>query len=137
LDECGHKTGSKRTGKLMFFWVSKIFWLLAQPISAVFLLLLAAVLAVFFGRKRIAVTALVLGLLVQGTVSFTNLGYVLLQPLEDRFAVPATAPAAAEAIIMLGGATLERPSSARQIAELNEAGDRLRRASSSAAGVAR
>ena len=109
----------------MFFWVSKIFWLLAQPISVVFLLLLAAVLAVLSGRKRIAVAALVLGLLVQGAVSFTNLGYVILQPLEDRFAIPATAPEAVDAIIMLGGATLERPSSARQIAELNEAGDRL------------
>lgn len=109
----------------MFFWVSKIFWLLAQPLSLVFLLMLLAMLATWRGWKRLAVASLVLGLLVHGAVSFTNLGYVIIQPLEDRFAVPAAAPEKVDAIIMLGGATLERPSSARQLAELNDAGDRL------------
>lgn len=109
----------------MFFLASKIFWLLAQPLSVVFLLMLGAVLALFWGKKRLAATALVLGVLIHGTVSFTNLGYLIMQPLEDRFAVPAPPPPAVDAIIMLGGATLERPSSARQIAELNDAGDRL------------
>ena len=109
----------------MFFVLSKLFWLMAQPLSIVFLLILVAVLAIFWGKRRLAVVALVLGLIVHGTVSFTNLGYLILQPLEDRFAAPATLPTAVDAIIMLGGATLERPSAARQIAELNEAGDRL------------
>ncbi|CAN7421554.1 YdcF family protein [Devosia sp. LjRoot3] len=109
----------------MFFLASKIFWLLAQPLSVVFLLMLGAVVALFWGKKRLAATALVLGVLIHGTVSFTNLGYLIMQPLEDRFAVPAPPPPVVDAIIMLGGATLERPSSARQIAELNDAGDRL------------
>lgn len=109
----------------MFFLASKLFWLVAQPISIVFLLMLVAVLAVSRGRKTLALVALVFGLLVQGTVSFTNFGYLVIQPLEDSFAVPVSPPERVDAIIMLGGATLERPSSARQTAELNEAGDRL------------
>lgn len=109
----------------MFFWVSKVFWLLAQPLSLVFLLMLAGLILLLRGRKRLAVAALAVGLLLHGTVSFTNFGYVLMQPLEDRFAVPSPAPTAVDAIIMLGGATFARPSAVRQITELNEAGDRL------------
>ena len=109
----------------MFFLASKVFWLLAQPLSVVFLLMLGAVVALFWGKKRLAATALVLGLLIHGTVSFTNFGYLLMQPLEDRFAVPSPPPETVDAIIMLGGATLEGPSTARQITELNDAGDRL------------
>lgn len=109
----------------MFFIASKLFWLVVQPLSVVLLLMIAAVLAVLAGRKRLAVAALALGLVTHGAASFTNLGYIIIQPLEDRFAVPATPPVKVDAIVMLGGATLERPSSARQIAELNDAGDRL------------
>lgn len=109
----------------MFFLASKIFWLLAQPLSVVFLLMLVAVAALFWGKKRLAAAALILGLVIHGAVSFTNLGYLVMQPLEDRFAVPAPPPQTVDAIVMLGGATLEGPSSARQITELNDAGDRL------------
>lgn len=110
---------------MVFFFLSKVFWLLAQPLSLVMLLMLAAFALLLVGRKRLGLIALALGLLIHGTVSFTNFGYLVIQPLEDRFAVPATPPARVDAIIMLGGATLARPSAARQIAELNDAGDRL------------
>lgn len=109
----------------MFFLASKVFWLLAQPLSVVFLLMLGALTALFWGRRRLAAVALALGVVIHATVSFTNLGYLIIQPLEDRFAVPAVPPPVVDAIIMLGGATLERPSSARQITELSDAGDRL------------
>lgn len=112
-------------GTRMFFWVSKVFWLLAQPLSLVFLLMVLAILAIWRGRKRLAIAMLALAALTHGAVSFTNLGYLIIQPLEDRFAVPATRPEKVDAIVMLGGATLERPSSAREITELNDAGDRL------------
>ncbi|KKB80254.1 hypothetical protein VW35_07540 [Devosia soli] len=109
----------------MFFIASKVFWILAQPLSVVFLIVLIGLILVLIGRRRLGVAALVMGLLVHGTVSFTNLGYLILQPLEDRFQAPTNPPSEVDAIIMLGGATLGRPSAARQIAELNDAGDRL------------
>ncbi|KQN69788.1 hypothetical protein ASE94_11845 [Devosia sp. Leaf64] len=109
----------------MFFLVSKIFWLVAQPSSIVVLLLLLALGFALLRKRKSSIAALVLAVLVHGLVGYTTLGYVIIQPLEDRFSVPATPPQAVNAIIMLGGATLARPSSARQIAELNDAGDRL------------
>jgi len=125
-DECGHKAGEKTNGETcMFFLLSKIFWLLAQPLSLVFLLMIAALLLLWWGKRKGAVVFLVLAVALHGIVGFTNLGYVLIQPLEDQFAVPAPAPTSVDAIIMLGGATLARPSVARQITELNDAGDRL------------
>jgi len=109
----------------MFFLISKIFWLLAQPLSIVLVLFIIGLGFALFRRRKSSVAALVLAVLVHGAVGYTNLGYLIIQPLEDRFAVPTTSPPTVDAIIMLGGATLARPSSARQIAELNDAGDRL------------
>lgn len=109
----------------MFFTASKLFWLLAQPVSMVLLLVILALPLVWFGRRRLAFGALVLAFTLQGLMGFTNFGFIIIQPLEDRFAVPAPPPANVDAIIMLGGATMARPSTARGITELNDAGDRL------------
>ncbi len=109
----------------MFFVASKVFWLLAQPLSIVFLLMLVGFVALLAGRRRLAIAGIALALLVHGLVSFTSIGYLMIQPLEARFSVPDELPEEAGAIVMLGGATLARVSTARQVAELNEAGDRL------------
>lgn len=109
----------------MFFVLSKLLWLLAQPLSVVMVLIVSGLVLLWWRRRRLAVTALMLAALVQGVVGFTNLGYVLMQPLEDRIASPAAMPDQIGAIIMLGGATLARPSTARGTAELNDAGDRM------------
>ncbi len=109
----------------MFFVASKMFWLLAQPVSLVLLSLVLALVLVGFGRRRLAIGLLALGGLVQFLVAFTSLGYVLIQPLENRFPMPQTPPETVRAIVVLGGATLARPSTARGVVELNQAGDRL------------
>ncbi|ODT82796.1 MAG: hypothetical protein ABS76_07000 [Pelagibacterium sp. SCN 64-44] len=109
----------------MFFALSKAFWLFAQPMSLVLLLVLAGIVLLALNRRRGALIALMLAVLVQAGLGYTSLGYLLIAPLEDRFAVPEPPPEQAGAIVMLGGATLARPSTARQIAELNDAGDRL------------
>ncbi|MBJ3783255.1 YdcF family protein [Devosia sediminis] len=109
----------------MFFAVSKVFWLLVQPISLVLLLILAAIALVAFHRRRLAIGALSVAALIVGFGAFTSLGYVLIQPLEDRFALPQAEPASVRAIVMLGGATKARPSTARQTVALNDAGERL------------
>lgn len=122
--QCGHIVG-ERTEVMVFFVASKVFWLLAQPLSVVLLLLVLGLVLLWVHKRRLAVVTFAVAALVQGVVGFTNLGYVLMQPLEDRFAVPADMPDQVGAIIMLGGATLARPSTARGTAELNDAGDRL------------
>jgi len=109
----------------MFFLVSKIFWLLAQPISIVALLLLLAIIATVLGRRRLGIAAILSALAVLALSSFTSLGFLLIRPLEDRFARPVEMPAAVDAIVVLGGSSLSRVSAARGVSELNDAADRL------------
>lgn len=109
----------------MFYTLSKLFWLLAQPLSLAFLLVLAGLVLVMAKRRRFGLVLGALGLLVLGLSSFTNIGAVLIAPLEDRFARPAEMPVRVDAIVLLGGATSARISTARQVTETSEAGDRL------------
>ena len=109
----------------MFFVLSKLLWLVVQPVSLA-ALLIAVGLALVAGRRR------VWGLWVGGTgltvlvvSAYTSLGLVLIAPLENRFARPEQMPAQVSTIIMLGGATDGRVSSARSISELNQSGDRV------------
>lgn len=109
----------------MFFVVSKVFWGLAQPVSLTFLLLLAGWLLTLWGRRRLGLASGAVGLLLLAACSFTTLGVLLIDPLENRFERPLTMPPDVDTIIMLGGATSGRVSTARRVAELSEAGDRL------------
>ncbi len=109
----------------MFFILSKIFWLLVQPLSLTFLLGLLGWMLVLFKRRRTGLSIIALGLLVLGLSSFTTLGFQLIHPLEERFARSPEIPANVTTIIMLGGATAGRVSASRGITELTEAGDRL------------
>ena len=108
----------------MFFVISKLFWLVAQPISIVLLLMLLTGVLVAFGRRRLALTALSLAVLLLGLASLTNIGGIMIRPLEDRFAVPAM-PERVDAIVMLGGATVSSVSGVRQTVAMNDAGERL------------
>lgn len=109
----------------MFFPISKIFWLIAEP--ATLLVLIATIGVVlsftpFWARAGRRLTALaVLGLLI---ILFTPLGAVLLRPLENRFPPPADI-AAPTGIIVLGGGLEEAKSEARGQTILNDDGMRL------------
>lgn len=116
---------ANRRGACMFFVVSKVFWALVQPVSLIFLLMLAGWLLTLTGRRRLGLTSGALGLALLGVSSFTTLGVLLIAPLEDRFTRPHSMPPVIDTIVMLGGATSGRVSTARGIAELSEAGDRL------------
>jgi uncharacterized SAM-binding protein YcdF (DUF218 family) len=109
----------------MFFPVSKIFWLIAEP--ATLLVLIASVgVALSFtpwartGRKLAALA--VLGLLI---ILFTPLGQALLQPLENRFPPPPADLPPPTGIIVLGGGLEEAKSEARGQTLLNDDGMRL------------
>lgn len=109
----------------MFYVVSKVFWLLAQPLSLAFLCALGALVLILLRRRGAAVVLGGLGLVVLGLAGFTNIGAVAIAPLEGRFQRPAELPGQVDAIILLGGATDARISTARQVTETSEAGDRL------------
>jgi uncharacterized SAM-binding protein YcdF (DUF218 family) len=110
----------------MFFYASKLFWLLAQPSNACVLILglglLLAVRGASLGR-RLAGAGFAAILLL----GFSPLGSALIYPLEQRFAgLPE--PSAADhiaGIIMLGGFEDAWVSAGRPGLALNEAGERL------------
>jgi uncharacterized SAM-binding protein YcdF (DUF218 family) len=109
----------------MFYLASKIFWLLAQPISIVLLLVVAGTALLVLGWRRLGLGANVAAVLILVLCGFTTLGFLMIRPLEDRFVRPSPMPESVDAIIVLGGSTLGRVSTARGVSELNEAGDRL------------
>ncbi|OQP85432.1 hypothetical protein BTR14_16200 [Rhizobium rhizosphaerae] len=107
------------------FLLSKILWLLAQPLSLVFLLLLLALLLLLFGLSRLGLTTLSLAALLLFVALFTTTGSVLLQRLEDRFPKPAALPADLGCIVVLGGAFENEVMAARGGIEFNQAADRF------------
>lgn len=109
----------------MFYLLSKLFWIVAQPLSVILLLTLAGTLLLFFGRWRLGMAANAAAMLTLAVCGFTSFGFLLIRPLEDRFSRPATMPETVDTIVVLGGSTLARVSTARGVAELNDAGDRL------------
>ncbi|WP_113338587.1 YdcF family protein [Rhizobium cremeum] len=107
------------------FVISKLFWMLAQPLSLACFAILAAVLAQFFRLRR---TGLVLSLaagIVLFVVLFTSAGSFALQGLEARFPRPLKDPDALSCMIVLGGAFETEVTTSRGGIDLNQAADRF------------
>ncbi len=87
----------------MFFPASKIFWLVAEPLSSLIVLACLGLCLGFtrFARIGRALTAGAVVLLAIGVL--TPFGPALLRPLEDRFAPPAPDSPPPTGIIVLGG----------------------------------
>ncbi|WP_332700179.1 YdcF family protein [Devosia sp.] len=109
----------------MFYLLAKAFWVIAQPLSIIVLLMLAGIVLLALGRRRLGLAAHIGALSVLVLCGFTSFGVLLIRPLEERFTRPSPMPETVDAIIVLGGSTLARISTARGVAELNDAGDRL------------
>lgn len=106
------------------FYLSKIFWLLVQPLSLAFLLAALAALASLLGGRRIATGLAGLSATTLFVTLYTTTGNVLLQSLEDRIPRPAPAPQTVSCIIMLGGGVENEVMSGRGGVEFNAAADR-------------
>ncbi|MBD8555400.1 YdcF family protein [Rhizobium sp. CFBP 8762] len=108
----------------MFFLLSKLFWLVAQPLSLAFILIVLSVSAGLFGWRRLQmVWAGTAGLLLFVTL-FTTTGERLLAVLEDRFPNPPALTQPLSCMIVLGGAFSNEVTTSRGGIELNQAGDR-------------
>jgi uncharacterized SAM-binding protein YcdF (DUF218 family) len=109
----------------VIYYASKIFWLLAQPLSLAFLLLVAGLLAGLLRWRRIRTGMVALSALVLFVTLFTSTGSVLLQVLEDRFPRAALPSGGPGCIVMLGGGVEAEVIAARGGFEMNQAGDRF------------
>ena len=110
--------------KRLFFIASKLFWMIAPPIS---LLIIAALLGTILARGRFGRTAQAVSvaasalLLIGATAPF---GLALISPLENRFPSPPADMPEPYGIVVLGGAMKGDTSAARGQAIFDE-GERM------------
>jgi uncharacterized SAM-binding protein YcdF (DUF218 family) len=107
------------------FLASKIFWLIAQPLSLAFLSLLLGMLLMLGRFRRSGGAFGALGLVVLFVTLFTTTGSYFLQILEGRFPRPVPPPAELSCIIVLGGAFENVVMASRGGVELNQAAERF------------
>jgi uncharacterized SAM-binding protein YcdF (DUF218 family) len=106
-----------------FYELSKIVWALIAPQTLLLLPFAIALWALWRGRRRMALYALTVGLILMLAIGILPLGDLLLAPLESRY--PASPRlGTVDAIIILGGATNEDVTRRWGVPAINEAGDR-------------
>lgn len=105
--------------------LSKVLWIVGQPLSAVLILMLLGLLLSFTHRRWLMRFSIFLGLAIGFACCFTSVGYLLIKPLESRFAPPTSPPTTVAGIIVLGGAMDADVFTGRKSYELNRYGDRF------------
>jgi uncharacterized SAM-binding protein YcdF (DUF218 family) len=107
------------------FLISKLIWLVAQPLSIAFLLsALAAFLALVGWRKLAGFSALASAIVLFVTL-YTTAGSFALQSLEAHYPKPAADPQTLSCMIVLGGAFESEVTTARGGIEFNQSADRF------------
>ena len=108
----------------MFYYASKILWILAQPSNLLLLLVVAGALALWLERRRLAAWLLypaALALLITGLMPVGNW---LMLPLENRFPMLAEPPDRVDGIIVLGGAVDLAVAESRGLVAFKESAER-------------
>ncbi len=108
----------------LFFWLSKLTWLVIAPDSLLLILILAAWALLWRGAYRPATGLLGLVAVIPTVIALLPVGAWLLSPLEQRFAANPPLPKKIDGIIVLGGAEDARLSASSLQAELNDAAER-------------
>ena len=109
----------------MFFFASKIFWMIGSPINLLLFATLIGVLLCFGSRARFGRGLALTAILVLLAAATLPLGMLLIAPLEDRFHPPPPDLPPPEGIIVLGGAIDDGVSRARGQTVFDEGGERL------------
>lgn len=106
------------------FYLSKIFWLLVQPLSLAFVLTFIAFVFTALRWRRCSMASGLISALILFLTLYTTTGNLLLQNLENRTPQPASDPADIACMIVLGGAIENEVMSERGGVEWNAAADR-------------
>lgn len=107
------------------FVISKLFWMLAQPLSLACFAILAAALAQFFRLRRTGLALSLAAGVILFVVLFSTAGSYALQGLEARFPRPQKDPDTLSCMIVLGGAFETEVTTSRGGIDLNQAADRF------------
>ncbi len=88
----------------LFFYISKLIWLLISPDSLLLILMLVSLILLYLGKQQLAKILLTIttGLLL--FIAFMPIGEWLLYPLESRFQTNPALPEKIDGIIVLSGA---------------------------------
>jgi len=108
----------------MFFIASKIFWVFARPLNALFVLALLAGLLALSGRRRAAGWLFALSAIAFALIGFTQLPDLLLYRLERQIVQPELPPDPA-GIVVLGGGLYSESAARNGDYHLGEASDRI------------
>lgn len=108
----------------LFFYASKIAWILVSPANLLYLLILTGTVLLFLQQLRLARMLLGTGLILLTLAAFLPLGKWIGTPLETRFAANPDLPQRIDGIILLGGAVNPLNSYIWDQAEIGAAADR-------------
>jgi uncharacterized SAM-binding protein YcdF (DUF218 family) len=111
--------------RFVFFFGSKIFWMIASPINLLLFAVLVGVLLGFGRHARFGRGLALTAILILIAAATLPLGVLLIAPLEDRFPLPPPDLPPPEGIIVLGGAIDDGMSKARQETAFDEGGERV------------
>lgn len=108
----------------LFFYISKIIWLLVSPDSLLLILVIFSLILLYIGKRQFAKTLLTItsGLLL--IIAFFPLGEWLLYPLESHFQTNPNLPKKIDGIIVLNGAAAPELSHMWNQVEVGEAVER-------------
>lgn len=107
------------------FVLSKLVWIVAQPLSLAFLGILLGVMAIVVGWRRLGLFLNVAAAAVLFVTLYTTAGSVVLQALEARFPRPVAEPQSLSCMIVLGGAFETEVTTTRGGIEFNQGADRF------------
>lgn len=108
----------------VFYWASKLAWLVISPDSLLILLILWCWYILAHGKYLAAKWLLSFICMLVVIIGLFPVGEWVLYPLEKRFPVNPALPGRVDGIIMLGGGGDQRKASQWGMPELNESGDR-------------
>ena len=108
----------------VFFVVSKIAWFAIQPLVAIAILAVVALVLALTGFRTASLALFGVSVAAYAVIMFSPAGLLMVNLLEDRFPRPPL-PERVAGIVVLGGSFDTRVAKSRGDAELGEAGDRI------------
>jgi len=108
----------------LFFFVSKLIWLIISPDSLLLILILSAFVFLFIGKQKIAKSLLAVTSGLLFVIAFFPIGEWLLYPLESHFQTNPTLPKKIDGVIVLSGAERPKLSNIWEQIEVGDAAER-------------
>jgi uncharacterized SAM-binding protein YcdF (DUF218 family) len=108
----------------LFFWCSKLMWMLLAPLNLVFISIVLITVLLWFKFYRASTIAMTLLTSLLTILAFIPIGSWLISPLETRFVTNPKLPVNVDGIIVLSGAELAHKTSFWNQVELGGSAER-------------